>query len=126
MGGLVTDPVAAMDYRAGLCRVVLGHAVPVILEHALLSVKPGKEVDFESAFAEAKATIAGMPGFSRLTLSRCLERPNIYLLMVEWDRLEGHTRGFRGSLQYQEWRRLLHRFYEPFPVVEHYETVHSA
>jgi heme-degrading monooxygenase HmoA len=42
----------------------------VILEHALLPVKPGQEDGFESAFGEAKAIIAGMPGFRRLTLSR--------------------------------------------------------
>ena len=47
---------------------ILRHAVPVILEHALLPVKPGEEADFESAFAEAKAIIAAMPGFLRLTL----------------------------------------------------------
>jgi heme-degrading monooxygenase HmoA len=89
-------------------------------------VKPGEEADFESAFAEAKAIIAVMPGFRRLTLSRCLEHPNTYLLLVEWDRLVDHTEGFRGSPQYQEWRRLLHSYYEPFPAVEHYELVHSA
>lgn len=98
----------------------------MILEHALLSVRPGEAADFESAFAEASAIIAGMPGFLGLTLSRCLERPNTYLLLVEWDRLEDHTEGFRGSPQYQQWRRLLHSFYEPFPVVEHFERVHSA
>jgi heme-degrading monooxygenase HmoA len=106
--------------------VNLGHSVPMILEHALLPVKPGEEVSFELAFAEAKAIIASMPGFLRLTPSRCRERPSTYLLLVEWDRLEDHTEGFRGSPQYQEWRRLLHRFYEPFPVVEHYERVSSA
>ena len=105
---------------------ILRHAVPVILEHALLPVKPGEEAAFESAFAEAKAIIADMPGFLRLTLSRCLEHPRTYLLLVEWDRLVDHTEGFRGSPQYQEWRRLLHSFYEPFPVVEHFEQVHSA
>jgi heme-degrading monooxygenase HmoA len=105
---------------------ILRHAVPVILEHALLPVLPREAADFESAFAEAKAIIAAMPGFLRLTLSRCLERPDTYLLLVEWERLVDHTEGFRGSPQYQEWRRLLHSFYEPFPVVEHYEQVYSA
>jgi hypothetical protein len=62
---------------------------PVILEHALLSVKPSEEAAFESAFAEAKAIIAAMPGFLRRTLSRCLEHPSTYLLLVEWDRLVG-------------------------------------
>jgi len=123
----VDDPLAAAGRRAGVWKwSILRHAVPVILEHALLPVKPGEEAAFESAFAEAKAIIAAMPGFLRLTLSRCLERPNTYLLLVEWDRLVDHTEGFRGSSQYQEWRRLLHPFYEPFPVVEHYEEVHSA
>jgi heme-degrading monooxygenase HmoA len=90
------------------------------------SGQAGEEADFEATFAEAKAIIAVMPGFRRLTLSRCLEHPNTYLLLVEWDRLVDHTEGFRGSPQYQEWRRLLHSFYEPFPAVEHYELVHSA
>ena len=98
----------------------------MILEHALLSVEDGEQDAFEAAFGQATEPIAGMPGFGRLTLSRCLERSNTYLLLVEWGRLEDHTRGFRGSPQYQEWRALLHRFYEPFPTVEHFEPVLSA
>ena len=100
-----------------------GHNVQVILEHALLPVKAGQEDDFESAFGQAKSIIAGMPGFGQLTLSRCIERPGTYLLLVQWDRLEDHTQGFRESEQYQDWRRLLHHFYEPFPTVEHYQLV---
>src|SRR3954464_8500347 len=98
----------------------------MVLEHALLSVKPGEEQAFEAAFTQAKPIIGSMPGFGRLTLSRCLEQTSTYLLLVEWDRLEDHTVGFRGSPQYQQWRSLLHHFYEPFPTVEHYEQVLSA
>jgi heme-degrading monooxygenase HmoA len=39
---------------------------------------------------------------------------------VRWETLEDHTEGFRGSAEYQRWRALLHHFYDPFPVVEHY------
>ena len=98
----------------------------MILEHAVLPVLPGREAEFEEAFAKAKRIIAAMPGFAGLTLSRCLERPEGYLLLVQWERLEDHTQGFRGSADYQEWRTLLHHFYEPFPVVEHYEMVLTA
>jgi heme-degrading monooxygenase HmoA len=98
----------------------------VIVEHALLPVRPGQETQFEAAFAEARAIIASMPGFRRLTLSRCIERDHVYLLLVEWERLEDHTQGFRGSAAYQEWRRLLHHFYDPFPVVEHFTPVLAA
>ncbi len=98
----------------------------MVFEHALLSVQPGQEADFEVSFAQAKTIIAGMPGFRRLMLSRCLERAGTYLLLVEWDHLEDHTVGFRGSPEYQRWRQMLHHFYDPFPVVEHYEQVLTA
>ena len=64
-----------------------------------------------------------MPGFDHLELQRCLEQPDRYVLLVGWDRLEDHTEGFRGSAEYERWRDLLHRFYDPFPTVEHYEPV---
>jgi heme-degrading monooxygenase HmoA len=95
----------------------------MVLEQAVLPVKPGQEPEFETAFEQAKAIIATMPGFRSLTLSRCIERPHAYLLLVEWERLEDHTEGFRESAEYQQWRALLHHFYEPFPSVEHFELV---
>lgn len=98
----------------------------MILEHAVLDVISGDEQRFEEAFSAAKAIIASMPGFRSLRLDRCLEQRSRYLLLVEWERLEDHTVGFRGSPQYEQWRQLLHHFYEPFPTVEHYESLVSA
>lgn len=98
----------------------------MIREHAVLSVKPGQEVDFESSFAKAKSIIAGRPGFAGLTLWRGLEHPSTYLLLVDWGQLEDHTEGFRSSAQYQEWKRLLHHFYAPFPTVEHFTQVEQT
>ena len=95
----------------------------MITEHALLEVIPGQEDTFLEAMEGAKAHIAGSPGFVSLRVERCVERPGCFLLLVEWGRLEDHTEGFRGSAAYQEWRAALHHFYEPFPVVEHFEAV---
>lgn len=94
----------------------------MILEVAILNVKPNQEADFEMSFRRASSIIAAMQGYRRHELRRCLEIANQYLLLVEWDTLEDHTVGFRGSDQYQEWRRLLHHYYDPFPSVEHYEA----
>ncbi|KAA0021088.1 antibiotic biosynthesis monooxygenase family protein [Antrihabitans cavernicola] len=98
----------------------------MILEHALLPVRPGLEADFEAAFGQAHAIIASMPGFRCLHLSRSIETPSTYLLLVEWDRLEDHTEGFRGSPEYLRWKQLLHHFYDPFPQVEHFASVHTV
>jgi len=93
----------------------------MILEHAVLEVVPGQEAAFEEAFGTAKTLISAAAGFRSLRLSRCVEEPNRYLLLVEWEQLEDHTIGFRSSAAYQEWRGLLHHFYDPFPTVTHYE-----
>ncbi len=92
----------------------------MILEVAILDVKPGQEADIESAFDQAQKIIASMPGYLSHQLQHCIENSSRYLLLVNWKTLEDHTVGFRGSDQYQEWRRLLHHFYDPFPEVEHY------
>ena len=95
----------------------------MILEVAVLDVKPGQEADFEAAFGKAQQIIASMPGYVSHQLQRCLESTSRYLLLVNWETLEHHTVGFRDSEQYQKWRQLLHHFYDPFPEVEHYSAV---
>ncbi|MBL8077909.1 MAG: antibiotic biosynthesis monooxygenase [Anaerolineales bacterium] len=97
----------------------------MILEAAILDVVSGKEKEFESAFAKASPIIASMNGYISHQLQHCLEAPNRFLLLVQWETLEAHTIGFRGSAEYQEWRKLLHHFYDPFPVVQHYELSFS-
>lgn len=95
----------------------------MVLETAVLQVKPGQAAAFEQAFAQAQPIIASMEGYLSHRLERSVETPDKYLLLVEWRRLENHTVGFRQSAGYQEWRRLLHHFYDPPPMVEHYEAV---
>jgi heme-degrading monooxygenase HmoA len=98
----------------------------VITEHAVLEVIPGQEDAFVDAMGAAKAHIAGSPGFVSLRVERCVERPSCFLLLVEWEGLEDHTEGFRGSEAYGRWRAALHHFYDPFPVVQHFEAVVTA
>ena len=95
----------------------------MILEVAILSVRSGLESEFEKAFTQAAPIISSMKGYITHELQRCIETPNRYILLVRWQTLEDHTVGFRGSSEYQEWRRLLHHFYDPFPVVEHFHAV---
>ncbi len=95
----------------------------MILEVAMLDVKTGQQTQFEAAFNEAQAIIASMQGYVSHELKRCLENPNRYILLVNWQTLKDHTVGFRESKEYQQWRALLHHFYDPFPTVEHYESV---
>jgi len=95
----------------------------MILEVATLDVKPGMGAEFERAFTQAQKIIKEMRGYISHELRHCIEQENRYLLLVKWETLEDHTEGFRGSEEYQQWRDLLHHFYDPFPTVEHYSPV---
>ena len=99
----------------------------MILEVAILDIKSDVKKDmcdeFEAAFQQASKIIAAIPGYLSHELQKCIEVPNRYILLVRWETLEAHTVGFRESPEYQEWKRLLHHFYDPFPVVEHYYSI---
>lgn len=95
----------------------------MILEVAILNVKAGQTEAFEAAFRQASPIIAASAGYLGHELQKCLENDHQYILLVRWQTLEDHTVGFRGSPSYQDWKRLLHHFYDPFPTVEHYTNV---
>ncbi|MFN8077990.1 MAG: antibiotic biosynthesis monooxygenase [Kineosporiaceae bacterium] len=95
----------------------------MILEQAILPVRPGHEAEFEAAIRQARPLIAAIPGFRGIQVLRGVESPSHYLLLVEWDSVEAHQVGFRQSPSYQQWRSLLHHFYDPFPTVEHYAPI---
>ncbi len=97
-----------------------------VLEVAILHVVAGKERSFESAFAEAAGIIASMEGYIGHELQRCIEQPNQYVLLVRWRTLDDHIVGFRQSAGYQQWKALLHHYYEPFPTVEHYLPISTG
>lgn len=95
----------------------------MILEVAILNVIKGQTADFEIAFGQASVIISSMQGYISHELQKCIENDHQYILLVKWETLEDHTIGFRTSSEYQEWKALLHHFYDPFPTVEHYEVV---
>ncbi|MFD3256993.1 antibiotic biosynthesis monooxygenase [Paenibacillus lentus] len=92
----------------------------MILEVAVLHVKPGTMNEFESSFRQASKIISAMPGYIDHELHKCVEEENKYILLVKWRSITDHEVGFRKSERYQEWKALLHHFYDPFPIVQHY------
>ena len=97
-----------------------------MLEVALLDVPAEDAGRYEDAFREAQQQIEASPGYLGHELRLRTEAPGRYLLLVWWDTVESHTEGFRKSKRYETWKALLHPFYHPFPVVEHFVGVESA
>lgn len=91
-----------------------------VLEHALLPVRAGREREFEAAIAEARPLIEASPGFISLEIRRPTATGRAYLLLVKWRSIADHRDGFRQSDRYQQWRTLLHPFYDPMPEVSYF------
>ncbi|HBN5964922.1 TPA: antibiotic biosynthesis monooxygenase [Acinetobacter baumannii] len=93
----------------------------MIIEHVNLKIKSGQSEAFLKAFEQAKHIVSLMEGFNAVQLIKHTTDPHHYILMIFWDEIENHTEGFRKSEAYQEWKKLLHPFYDPMPTVEYYE-----
>ena len=95
----------------------------MILEFALITVKPATEEQFEGVFPRAIRLLAQSPGYLSHRLQRSIETPTRYALLVQWRTLEDHTEGFRGSPAFTEWRTMLAPFLAVAPVVEHFSPI---
>ena len=96
----------------------------VILEVAILDIKAEAVSEFQADFNRAQQILVSMPGYLGHELQQCIEQPSRHILLVRWQTLTDHTVGFRESAQYQEWKALLHHYYDPVPRVEHYQPVY--
>lgn len=93
----------------------------MILEIATLSIKTGSNMEFESAFEQAKKVVISSPGCLSAKLMHCIENESKYQVLIEWETLEAHTVTFRESEKFTQWRTLIGPYFESAPQVEHFE-----
>ena len=95
----------------------------MILEIAQIEVKPGMEADFETGVKNAGPVFKRAKGCTGMALQRSHEKPQRYRLFVQWATLVNHTVDFRGSPDFQEWRKLVGHCFASPPEVEHVREV---
>jgi heme-degrading monooxygenase HmoA len=95
----------------------------MVLEIADFAVLPGTEEEFAAAVREGVRYVSDTPGFRSARLTRGVESPSRFVLLIEWDSLEAHTVGFRESENYPRWRELIGPFFDGAPRVEHFNEI---
>lgn len=95
----------------------------MILEAITLQVKPELTSEYEANFLKASEIIRRAKGYIHHELHQCKEIEHQYLLLIQWETYENHMVDFRESADFEEWRNLLHHFYEPKPNVYHYTKI---
>jgi heme-degrading monooxygenase HmoA len=91
----------------------------MVLEIAQIDIKPGLEAEFETGVKKATPIFKRARGCKGMELQRSVEKPQRYRLFVKWDTVENHTADFRGSEDFQEWRKLVGHCFAAAPEVEH-------
>ncbi len=89
------------------------------LEHALLSVVPGREEEYEAAVRLALPILEAVPDCFGAEIRRQEENGSTYLLLIRWSSIEAHM-AFRESEAFEQWRALTHPFYVERPSVTHF------
>lgn len=95
----------------------------MIQELVEIHVQPGQETAFVAAVEEAKPLFLGAKGCHGLTLTRSIEAPSLFRLLIRWETVDDHMVGFRNSDAFVEWRRLAGPHFAQPPHMEHLETV---
>lgn len=92
----------------------------MILESAVLHIKPGLASDFESAFRAVSVVLLTKKGYVDHELHKCVENRDEYIFLVRWSGIKDHLLGFRGHPDYKKWSAALEPFYASPPEVKHY------
>ena len=95
----------------------------MVLELATIDIKPGTNADFEMNLEKAQHIISQSKGYIGHQFQKCIEQDNRYILLIRWQTLEDHTKGFRESDLFTAWRALIGPFFESAPMVQHYTPI---
>jgi heme-degrading monooxygenase HmoA len=98
-------------------------AAGMVLEVALIDVTPGHEDAFAAAYAKGHELLAGTPGCRSVRMTRGVESPSRFVLLVEWDSVEAHEQNFRSTERFTGWRELIGPHFAGPPSVEHFVDV---
>jgi quinol monooxygenase YgiN len=93
----------------------------MVLEVALFDVTDPDE--FEKAYLGAHHLITSTEGCRSLRMTRGVETPGRFVLLVEWDSVEVHERNFRQTDAWREWRAAVGPWFANPPRVEHFTDV---
>ena len=94
----------------------------MVIEYIRYSVPAERRADFERAYAEAAAVLDASEHCLRYEVSRGVEEPENYVVRIEWNSLEGHEKGFRGSPEFSSFFQRVRPFFDDIQEMRHYDA----
>jgi heme-degrading monooxygenase HmoA len=97
----------------------------MVIEIAQFDVNPGEETQFAAAYQQARHLISAARGSHSIRMTRGVESPSRFVLLVEWESVAAHE-DFRSSDAFPQWRALIGPHFASPPQVEHFVDVDGA
>jgi quinol monooxygenase YgiN len=95
----------------------------MIVEYILYKIENDKEKsEFKNAYRKAESSLKSSPHCLKYELSHCVEKPESFILRIEWDSLDGHMKGFRTSQEFQTFFAAVRPFFNQIEEMNHYEV----
>ncbi|GAB3229475.1 antibiotic biosynthesis monooxygenase [Glycomyces halotolerans] len=95
----------------------------MVLEVAEINVTPGREAEFAAVYRKARKLVSSSPGLRSMRMTQGVESPSRFVLLIEWDSIEAHEKGFRETDRFADWREAIGPFFSRPPLVEHFEDL---
>jgi heme-degrading monooxygenase HmoA len=114
---------SAVSRGAAAAARALWQAAGMVLEVALIEVRAGEEEAFSAAYRGACGEVGTTPGCRSIRLTRGVESPSRFVLLVEWDSIDAHLRNFRATDRFVRWRQAVGPYFASPPTVEHFIDV---
>jgi heme-degrading monooxygenase HmoA len=80
---------------------------------------------FETAYQKAEPILQGSRHCLGYRLLRGYEEPENWILIIEWDSLEGHEQGFRKEPSFREFFALVKPFFNDIQEMKHYAATRT-
>jgi quinol monooxygenase YgiN len=121
----VVTGLVAIAAASGACRAVA--ATPnkekdMVVEYIRYEVPAPRHDEFVAAYKAAAKELEASPHCLSYEISEGVEEPNNFTVRIEWDSVEGHEKGFRGSAQFGPFFAKVKPFYSEIREMKHYRV----
>jgi heme-degrading monooxygenase HmoA len=93
----------------------------MIVEMAILEAKPGEADAMREGLTRARDVISQASGYRGSAFHQSIERPERFVLYIQWDSVADHTEGFRKGPLFPQWRAHWAEHMGGTPDTLHYE-----
>jgi quinol monooxygenase YgiN len=98
----------------------------MLVEYIRYEVPPEQHERFIAAYRAAAQALEASRHCLAYEISEGVEEPNRFTVRIEWDSLEGHEKGFRGSAQFAAFFAEVKPFFGQIAEMKHYGVLQQG